>query len=228
MNMSERLPRHRDLIEEAVRASEAEAEFAYRLSNAQQPESPEQVEMSIDEFQIWRTRMTIEGDIQHIRPLSLCARIAIALHLFRGYCNQIGLNHPEIDRFVEHLWEFIALPPDGFDSWEKRQPSLTFVGLGDDFEVDFRSVLISAGVSVASFRRALSCTTEVLYTSMYAAANEYDSRSFLLELAIIVEAVGVQWPDMKCFANSDWADGHGWGNRPTEKELAEWRSAGRM
>jgi hypothetical protein len=44
-----------------------------------------------------------------VRPLSLSARIAIALHLFRGYCNRRGLKHLEIDRFVTHLWEFIVL-----------------------------------------------------------------------------------------------------------------------
>jgi hypothetical protein len=116
-----------------------------------------------------------------VRPLSLSARIAIALHLFRGYCNRRGLNHPDIDRFVEHLWEFIALPPGGvgFDHWVKREPPLTFVGLGDGLSPEFDSVIRAAGVSAAEFRQALSCTTEVLYSTMYGAADEAGSRQYI-------------------------------------------------
>jgi len=161
--------------------------------------------------------------------LSLSARIAIALHLFRGYCNRRGLDHPEIHRFVEHLWEFIGLPPGGggFDQWVKREPALTFVGLGDDFPPEFDSVLRAAKVSAAEFRQALSCTTEVLYSTMYGAADEEGSRRYLSELASIAESAGAEWPDMNCFAASKWSDGHGWGQRPSERDLAEWKSAGR-
>jgi hypothetical protein len=164
-----------------------------------------------------------------VRPLSLRARIAIALHLFRGYCHRRGLNHPEIDRFVEHLWEFIGLPDGGrgFPSWEKREPPLALVGLGDDFPPGFDSLLRAAGVSAAEFRHVLSCTTEVLYSSMYAAADEEGSLRYLLELASVAESVGVEWPHMDCFGGSHWFDGHGWGQRPSPQELAEWRRAGR-
>jgi hypothetical protein len=163
-----------------------------------------------------------------VRPLSLSARIAIALHLFQGYCNRRGLNHPEIERFVEHLWEFIALPVGGggFEPWRKREPPLTHVGLGDDFPLGFESVLRGAGVSAAEFRLVLGCTTEVLYSTMYGAADEEGSRRYLLELASVAESVGVEWPDMRCFSESKWTDCHGWGKRPSEQELAEWRRAG--
>jgi hypothetical protein len=161
--------------------------------------------------------------------LSLSARIAIALHLFRGYCNRRGLNHPEVDRFAEHLWEFIALPPGGggFEPWRMREPPLTYTGLGDDFPPDFETVLTSAGVSAAEFRRVLSCTTEVLYSTMYGAADEKGSRQYLSELAGVAESVGAEWPDMSCFSESKWSDGHGWGKRPSEQDLAEWLRAGR-
>ncbi len=164
-----------------------------------------------------------------MRPLSLSARLAIALHLFRGYCNRRGLDHPEIDRFLEHLWEFIALPVDGggLEPWRKREPPLTHVGLGDDYPAGFEAVLRAAGVSAADFRQVLTCTTELLYSSMYAAADELGSRQCLAELASVAESVGVEWPDMRCFAGSIWSDGHGWGQRPSERELAKWKHAGR-
>ena len=164
-----------------------------------------------------------------MRPLSLSARIAIALHLFRGYCNRRGLIHPEIDRFVEHLWEFIALPVGGggFEPWRQREPLLTHIGLGDDFPAEFESVLTVAGVSSVEFRQVLGCTTEVLYSTMYGAADEPGSRQYLSELAMVAESVGVEWPEMRCFSESRWSDGHGWGKHPSEQELVAWRRAGR-
>lgn len=167
------------------------------------------------------------NDSRNLRRLSLRARIAIALHLFRGYCNRHSLDDPEIDRFLEHLWEFIALPVDGseFEPWRKREPPLTYVGLGDDSPSDFDSVLRMAGVSAGEFRQVLAFTTEVLYSSMYAAADEEGSRRYLSELARVAESIAAEWPDMTCFAGSKWTDGHGWGKPPSEQELAEWRQA---
>lgn len=161
--------------------------------------------------------------------MSLRARIAIALHLFRGYCNRRNLYHPEIDRFVEHLWEFLALPAGGggFDTWKNREPELTFVGLGDDYPSEFETFLTDAGVSLTEFRHVLGYTAEVLYSTMYGAADEKRSRKDLSELAAIAETFGVEWPDMSCFSESKWSDCHGWGNRPSEQELTNWRRAGR-
>jgi hypothetical protein len=172
----------------------------------------------------------MQADDPHdVRPLSLGARIAIALHLFRGYCNRRGLNHPEMDRFVEHLWEFIALPVGGggFEPWTRREPPLTRVGLGNDIPQDFDSVLRIAGVSPEEFRQVLACTTEVLYSSMYAAADEEGSRRYLSELGRVADLVGVEWPDMSCFAGSKWSDCHGWGQPLSAQQFAEWRRAGR-
>src|SRR5262249_4689743 len=145
------------------------------------------------------------------------------------YCHRRGLDHPEIDRFVNHLWEFMALPADGggFDPWEKRQPALMGVGLGDDFPPGFDSVLKSAGESGAEFRQVLESATEVLYSSMYAATDEEGSRRYLFWLGSVAESVGVVWPDMRCFSGSKWSDCHGWGKRPSEQEIVEWKSAGR-
>jgi hypothetical protein len=130
---------------------------------------------------------------------------------------------------VEHLWEFLALPAGGggFEAWRNREPRLTHVGLGEEFPPGFDSVLRVAGVSNEEFRQVLACTTEVLYSSMYAAADEEGSRRYLSELASVAESVGVEWPDMNCFAGSKWSDDYGWGQRPTKHELTEWRRAGR-
>jgi hypothetical protein len=157
--------------------------------------------------------------------LSQRARLAIALRLFKGYCGRIGVHHPEIDRFLETWWDFVSFFGDGtqFGRWEKSQPPLIFTGLGDPCPTEVSEALEGAGVEQSEFLDALSCATEVAYTSMYGASDNEGSRRFLLELADIAVAHGVCWPDLAKFATSRWVDGHGWGGRPSEQELAVWR-----
>src|SRR5262245_59029382 len=118
------------------------------------------------------------GSLPDVTALSLRARLALALHLFRAYCDRRRISHPEIDRFAEHLWEFIGLygDPEAFGRWVKREPPLTQAGLGDPLPAAVAEALTEAGVTQGEFRRALECTSEVLYTSMYAAASEVWSR----------------------------------------------------
>ncbi len=131
----------------------------------------------------------------------------------------------EISRYLDHLWEFIGLPDDGsaFDHWVENEPQLIQTGLGYDYPSEFESALGTAGGRESEFRQVLICTTEVLYTSMYAAADEEGSRRFLLELARSVVPLGVVWPNLNNFTDSRWTDGNGWGNRPTEPQIAAWR-----
>jgi hypothetical protein len=121
------------------------------------------------------------------------------------------------------------LPADGskFELWVKGEPPLTHVGLGGEFPPNFDLVLIAAGVSAPEFRQILASTTEVLYSSMYAAADEKGSSRYLSELAKVAESVGVEWPDLNCFFSSKWSDCHGWGNRLSQEEIARWKSVGR-
>ncbi|VTS07582.1 hypothetical protein [Tuwongella immobilis] len=162
-----------------------------------------------------------------VSGLSQRARLAIALHLFHGYCDGRGLHHPEIDRYLAHLWEFVGLygDPGAFSEWVGREPDLTHVGLGDPYPPPFAAALAAAGVAEAEFRRALEFCTEVLYISMYGACNEPRTREFLAGLAGVAVPLGARWPDLAVFAGSRWADAGGWGRRPSAEELARWRPA---
>jgi hypothetical protein len=75
------------------------------------------------------------------------------------------------------------------------------------------------------FRQAVCCTTEVLYGSLYGAADESGSRRFVGELTALAGPLGVSFPDIQPFSGSRWSDGHGWGTTPTTEELAAWRGA---
>jgi hypothetical protein len=151
--------------------------------------------------------------------------LALALHLFRGYCKRRGVEHPDVDRYVDYLWEFIGFDdPEAFGRWVKKEPPLVAAGLGCEFRTAFKQVLAAAGVSEKEFQQALMSCTEVLYTSMYGACDDEGSKRYLSELADIAVPLGVKWADIRRFAASRWEDEHGWGKPLTPQELAQWRA----
>jgi len=162
-----------------------------------------------------------------VAPLSLRARLGIAVCLFAGYCRRRKFSHPEIDSFAEYLWRFIGLPctPEAFDLWSAEEPSLLHTALGDDYPPDFVEVLSGVGISPEEFRLVLESTAEVLYTSLFGAASDSWSREFLGKLSRIACPLGVAWPDLRVFGCSQWSSGGGWGQVPSPAELASWRGA---
>lgn len=162
--------------------------------------------------------------IPDITALSLRARIALTLRLFTEYCVRRGLEHAEIGAYLDHMWRFLLVEAGvGFAEWMLCEPALVCAGLGDDLPPGFEALLADRGVPEAEFRQALCCSTEVLYGSMYAAADETASRRFLGELAELVAPLGIAFPDTRPFVGSKWSDGHGWGDRLVSEELAVWR-----
>jgi hypothetical protein len=165
--------------------------------------------------------------LSEVALLSLTARLGVALHLFAGYCRRRGLDHPELVRYIEHMWSFAALPDrgDGFEEWEVGRPALVETGLGYEYPEGFQAHLAATGVPEPEFRAALMHTTEVLYGSLWAAADDAGSLRDMGELAAIALRAGAAWPDLSAFADSRWFGG-GWGGRLRPEQLARWRSAG--
>ncbi len=163
--------------------------------------------------------------IPDISPLSLRARLAIALRLFAGYCEGRGLRHPEVAAYLDYLWWFVGLSgsTEAFGEWSGAEVPLVGAGLGYEYPPGFEAFLAARGVPETEFRRAVCAATEVLYGSLYGAADEPGSRRFVGELAALVAPHGVPFPDLAPFAGSRWADGHGWGRLVGPEELASWR-----
>jgi hypothetical protein len=157
----------------------------------------------------------------------LTARLGVALHLFSGYCRCRRLDHPEISRYIEHMWGFMALPRggEGFEEWEFGRPGLVEAGLGYEYPAGFEAHLASRGVAESEFRSALMHTTEVLYSSLWAAADDIGSLRDVEALANVALTAGTAWPDLSAFADSRWVSG-GWGGRLSAEQLARWRAAG--
>ena len=175
-----------------------------------------------------RKKASIPSDpLSEVVSLSLTARLGVALHLFAGYCRRRGLEHPELARYIEHMWGFAALPGGGvgFDEWEFGRPALVNTGLGYDYPEGFEAYLATTGVSQPEFRAALMHTTEVLYGSLWGAADNSGSLRDVEALADIALVSGAAWPDLSAFADSRWVGG-GWGGRLSPQQLARWRSAG--
>lgn len=153
------------------------------------------------------------------------ARLGVALRLFTGYCDFHGIRHPEIAAFIEHLWRFVALPddPDALEQWERDGPSLVGTGLGDPWPTGVAELVAKLSVPEIRFRRAVQCTTEIVYSSMYAAADAAGSRRYVEELAALAGSVGIRYPDLESFASSRWGDRGGWGAPTSPEQLEIWR-----
>jgi hypothetical protein len=151
----------------------------------------------------------------------------VALHLFSAYCRCRRLDHPEISKYIEHMWGFMALRDDveGFEKWEFGRPDLVDAGLGYDLPTGLEAHLAAHGVPESEFRSALMYATEVLYSSLWGAADDKGSLRYIETLASIALAAGATWPDLSAFAYSRWVDG-AWGGRLSAEQLARWRAAG--
>jgi hypothetical protein len=193
-------------------------------------EAEEQINRAYQE-QINRATSTSDGGPMQPLPadvasLSLTARLGVALHLFAGYCRRRGLDHPAIGRYIEHMWAFTVVPGGGvdLDQWESGRPDLVDAGLGYELPEGFADHLAERGVAEPEFRSALMHCTEVLYSSLWGAADNAGSLREVAGLAAIALQAGVAWPDLSAFAASPWLGG-GWSGPLTAEELARWRNA---
>ena len=145
--------------------------------------------------------------------------MAVALHLFAGYA-AARLDHAELDKYIEHMWDFVALPGGGvgFTEWVSGLPPLAAAGLGDEFPQGFAAYMAKVGVSKSEFRSVLTHTTELLYSNLYGAADNAGSLRELKGLAAIALAAGAVWPNLSAFSGSRWANG-GWGARLSPEQL---------
>jgi len=125
------------------------------------------------------------------------------------------------------MWAFTRLPANGagFKEWIAGEPRLVDAGLGYELPPEFAAHLSAAGVPGSEFHAALMHATEVLYGSLYGAADSEGSYWDVMKLSSIALAAGAMWPDFAAFAEDRWRD-DGWGSPISPEKLARWRSAG--
>jgi len=159
-----------------------------------------------------------------VRAISISGRLAIALHCFASACqNRNLLDHPEIQLFLSHMWRLIGTDSESFAKWEATNTRLVHVGLGDAFPPDFLAFLDAKRITETDFRALLANLVEVVYHNAYGAPDNKGTLRFLENAVDCAKQLGGQCPDPTRFAKSRWTDCHGWGERLSAEELAEWR-----
>lgn len=161
---------------------------------------------------------------QEYSRLSLNARLAVALHCFENYCRVHGLRSSAIDAFLDYMWEHPCIAsPNEFTAWERARIPLVSVGLGDPFPPDVEQVLQQAGVSPKEFRELLENTVEIVFGSFYGAADDQGSIRHLEAVLSIATASAIVPPSAAMFAQSLFADRHGWGQQLSRPLRDAWR-----
>jgi hypothetical protein len=159
--------------------------------------------------------------LQEFLPLSLTARFAVALHCFGRYCQAHGLQSPEIDVFLDEMWQFPCATD--FADWERRRPPLVDVALGDPFSPSLQQRLSQARVAPLEFRKLLSSTVEIVFGSLYGTADYHGSLAHLAAVIGIAAKARIAPPPPATFSNSLYEERHGWGPRLSPRERDRWR-----
>jgi hypothetical protein len=171
--------------------------------------------------------MLTAQNLADARPLSLLARLGVALCCFEQYCRTVGLDAPAVRDFTEYMWEWpLMMSPGWFEEWESKQPTLVVVGLGDPIPQALASLLVERGIDSGELQTLLEATVEIIWGSFYAACDDDGSLAELQRVVAICERRGIAAPPVDVFVESRFDDGHGWGNRVTREQRDRWRSAG--
>lgn len=165
-------------------------------------------------------------DPPRLRVLSLPAKLAIGLHCFTDYCRVMGLQHIEIDKFVDDLWEYPVIIYHKWADWEDGHPGLYHAAYGETWPAGFESFLESKGVNPKEFRELIWDVVAIVSTSFYAASDNHASCLHLRKLIKSVAAAGVAPLSSRLFVESRFADRNGMGKNITAAQRNEWRQFG--
>ncbi len=91
---------------------------------------------------------------------------------------------------------------------------------------DVSIALVERNVNELEFRALVEATVEIIWGSLYAACDNEESLGYLQQVLSICQGRGVAPPPLAVFAESRFADQHGWGTTPTGPQLERWRHAG--
>jgi hypothetical protein len=161
--------------------------------------------------------------LQGYLALSLSARLAVALHCFHRYCQVRGLTGPDIDAFLEHMWQFPCISGHARVRWERERPVLVDVGLGDRAPPALVERLARARVAPREFRALLASTVDIVFGSLYGAADYHASLQRLGTVLRIAARANVLPPPPASFSNSRFEECRGWGPTLSPRERDVWR-----
>jgi hypothetical protein len=168
-----------------------------------------------------------DGDVRtaEFRLLSINARLAAALLACTRWFARVGIDDPELNALVEHLWAWLAVTTDTFNAWTSSEPALVSVGLGGDLPEDMAAICRARSIQPERLARLIRGLTEIVYGSLYGAGDDVGSLAELATVAEVVGQDGVSLPPGRIFGDSPISMRDGWGPRLQPSDVDRWRHA---
>jgi hypothetical protein len=158
------------------------------------------------------------------RRLSVNARLAGALHVLAQVVRRTGLNHPDVQGFIDHLWQWPTVTPETFGEWEGYHSPALDAAMGDPLTPDLEAESRRAGVDPADLRHLLAGTAEIVYHALFSVPNQAESLGHLRTVERLGRTYGASLPAAELFEESPWSANGGWGRSMAVADVERWRT----
>jgi hypothetical protein len=161
------------------------------------------------------------SEADRIDLLSVVARQCVAVTCLERFCNKFNVSHPEISRFVDHVWKVAQVDPSTWGKWEDGFSQLAISGLGDPWPEE-----VLAGVPQAVRQALQNLVVHVLDTSASTWYGEAlaATRRELQEVLVLCRSHEVEIPNLDLYVQPLARTHSGWGPPLTDDELKAWRA----
>ena len=168
--------------------------------------------------------MTRDSFLNQARELSLSARACICLHITEAYFRKIGLDHPLVDDFFDHLWDHpLQSEPKAFSTWEAKRGDLVDFGLTDDLPDDLDELMPKLPIDEAQLFSVVEAPVEILWGNFFCNLNEPASFEYLTFSVDLADKEGLIFPKLDLYQQSLFTDNNGWGKPISIITRDQWR-----
>jgi hypothetical protein len=127
-----------------------------------------------------------------------------------NWLRRAGISDPELDRWLDHLWEWSTVHPETFDSWYRDGPDL--VDPDDPLPDNLLARCDASGISAEDLRTAIVAASEVIYANLFAAVTWDWVTKELDRLAEVLSKYELGLPSPDCLPPSTDREMDGWGH----------------
>jgi hypothetical protein len=161
-----------------------------------------------------KVRHTIDG-------LSAIERPAVALVCLERFARHFSIDHPELSKFIDHLWGVINVTPETWVVWANAFDAMVILKPADKYPAEITSVIPPA------LKWDFSVLTQAVFETSAATwycSDSEGTRDALLSVFGILSKHGVSAPDLTLFRLSPASSGDSWGPKPSDEIVASWKA----